>query len=86
MAIPSATASPKETALATLVNSGFQIIDYFYTSDDEISGDNVRRTFAQKALYLVRKGLFRIRPDYAAACFSRFNLMVLARGDCDEGP
>lgn len=71
----------KETALATLGDAGYDVRDHFYTSDDEISGDNVRRTPVQKCLYRIRKTLFRLRPDLAAACFSRFNLMVLARGD-----
>jgi SAM-dependent methyltransferase len=76
----------KETALATLVDTGYEVRDHFYTSDDEISGDTVRRTLVQKLIYHVRKGLFRIRPDLAAACFSRFNLMVLARGDRGATP
>lgn len=71
----------KDTALATLVDAGYDVRDHFYTSDDEISGNRVRRTAAQKLVYRIRKALFRRRPDLAAACFSRFNLMVLARGD-----
>jgi len=70
-----------ETALATLADVGYDVRDHFYTSDDEISGDNVRRTPMQKLFYRIRKTVFRVRPDLAAACFSRFNLMVLARGD-----
>jgi SAM-dependent methyltransferase len=75
----------KETALATLVDVGYDVRDHFYTSDDEISGDTVRRTLGQKLLYRIRTKLFRVRPDLAAACFSRFSLMVLAQGDRREG-
>lgn len=71
----------KETALATLVDVGYEMRDHFHTSDDEISGATVRRSRTKKLLYQLRRQLFRARPDLAAACLSRFNLMVLARGD-----
>jgi SAM-dependent methyltransferase len=74
----------KETALATLSDLGYEIVDYFYTVDDEIGGDHAQRGLKGKIYYEIRKNLFRIKPDFAAAFFTHFNLMVLARGDRRE--
>ncbi|MGZ7138650.1 MAG: class I SAM-dependent methyltransferase [Halobacteriota archaeon] len=71
----------KETALATLVDLRYDIVDYFYTDDDEIHGKNALRGFRQRMNYQIRKNVFRFNPSFAAAFFAHFNLIVLARGD-----
>lgn len=71
----------KETALATLSDLGFEIIDYFFTVDDEIGGIRAQKGIREKVQYGIRKTLFRFKPDLTAAIFTHFNLMVLARGD-----
>jgi SAM-dependent methyltransferase len=71
----------KETALATLSDLGYDIIDYFFTVDDEIGGIRAQKGMREKIQYVIRKNLFRIKPDFTAAIFTHFNLMVLARGD-----
>lgn len=71
----------KETALATLSDLGYDVVDYSYTDDDEIQGKNALRRFKQRINYQIRKNMFRFNPSLAAAIFAHFNLMVLARGD-----
>lgn len=70
----------QETALATLADVGFEVVDKFITVDDDNGGLAVQRKLAHKVYYLARKGLLRAIPDLTAACFTHFNLMVLARG------
>jgi SAM-dependent methyltransferase len=71
----------QETALATLRDSGFEIKDKFLTADEENGGLAVQRKVIHKIYYLARRGLIRVAPELAAACFTHFNLMVLARGE-----
>ena len=68
----------KETALATLSDVGYDVVDYFYTSDDEIFHPPraLERINSQ-----IRKNVYRLSSGLAAAIFSHSNLMVLARGD-----
>lgn len=66
----------KETALATLTDSGYEIIDFFYTSG---SIELPRKTLKSRFAVLPRKLLFKINPDLAAKLFGGFSLMVLAR-------
>ncbi|MFZ1022060.1 MAG: class I SAM-dependent methyltransferase [Halobacteriota archaeon] len=72
----------KETALATLANLGYEVVDYFYTFDDEIR-QNTLRGFEARMIFQIRKNMFRFDPGLAAAIFPHFNLLVLARGDQD---
>ncbi len=71
----------KETALATLADLGYDIADYFYTLDDEIGGTAALHGLRERINYQIRKYAFRFNPGLAAAFFTHFNLMVLARGD-----
>ncbi|MGZ7138833.1 MAG: class I SAM-dependent methyltransferase [Halobacteriota archaeon] len=71
----------KETALATLADLGYDVVDYFYTDDAEIHGKNALRGSRQRINYQIRRNMFRFNPGLAAAIFAHFNLMVLARGD-----
>lgn len=74
----------KETALATLSDAGYQVIDCFYTDDVEINGVQPAG-IRSKLLYRLRSVLFRLRPGLAASIFPSFNLMVLALGDLGGG-
>ena len=71
----------KETALATLSDLGYEIVDYFYTLDDEIGGERAVKGLGGAVNYRIRQAVFRLNPGFAAAFFTHFNLMVLARGD-----
>jgi hypothetical protein len=70
----------KQTAIAALADVGYNIVDYFYTDDKEISDENPRR-LSRVVYEAARRRLFRINQDFAASFFNHYNLMVLARGD-----
>ncbi|TMC16358.1 MAG: class I SAM-dependent methyltransferase [Chloroflexi bacterium] len=66
----------KETAIRTLQDAGYEVIDYFYTRRAlEIPPENLKR----KILLLPRKLLFNIHQDLAARILGGFSLLVLAR-------
>ena len=67
----------KETALATLEDAGYQIIDHFYTpSILELERNSVPVT---QLLYWPRKLLFTLQPDHAARYLGGFSLLVFAQ-------
>jgi len=66
----------KQTALVTLEDSGYEVVDHVYTDDWE--GAPPRRLLPRLA-FTARKLTARVRPDLAALVFARFNLLVLAR-------
>lgn len=68
----------KETALATLQDTGYEIVDYFYTC---ISLEFPQRGgWKERALLNpFRKLLFFSHPDLAARVFGGFSLLVLAK-------
>lgn len=65
----------KETALATLNDSGYQVIDYAYTN---ISLDFHRYGWKNRLMRLPRKILFAIHKDIAVKILGGFSLLVLA--------
>lgn len=65
----------KDTALALLNESGYKVIDWFYTPGYEI---NFHKQIQHKAMGLVRKTAARIAPDATAMLLGGFPLMVLA--------
>lgn len=66
----------KDTALATLTDSGFEIVDFFYTSG---SLDLPSPTLKSKMAVLPRKILSKINEDVAANLLGGFSLLVLAK-------
>jgi SAM-dependent methyltransferase len=65
----------KELALRTLQDTGYEIIDYFYTPRAlDIPTDHVKR----RMLHLPRKLLFSINQDLAARVLGGFSLLILA--------
>ena len=68
----------KETALATLSDVGYDVVDYFYTADHEWLHPHGT---LERINHQIRKNVYRFNPGLAAAIFTHFNLMVLARGD-----
>ena len=71
-----------ETALATLEDAGYTILDEFFTDDYESGPDMIpgRRASKQRAYYEARRRLYKLRPRLATAIFPHFNVLVLARG------
>jgi SAM-dependent methyltransferase len=70
-----------DTALATLSDIGYDIVDYFYTDDFEITKTMIPKTLRPRMGYEIRKYLFRVNPRLAASVFEQFNILLLARGD-----
>ncbi|MCF8254252.1 MAG: class I SAM-dependent methyltransferase [Bacteroidia bacterium] len=66
----------KDTALATLVDSGYEIVDFFYTAG---TLDLPRKTKKSKIAVLPRKLMFKINQDLAAKVLGGFSLLVLAK-------
>lgn len=66
----------KETALAALTGTGYDVVDHFYTDDWHRSPPKRLR---HRVCYEVRRLMSRWTPDLAARVFHGFNLLVLAR-------
>jgi hypothetical protein len=64
----------KETALATLQDTGYSIVDYFYTPN---SLDLPNRGLKANLLKIPRRVLFSIHHDFAARLLGGFSLLVL---------
>jgi len=66
----------KETALSTLVDSGQEIIDYFYTKG---SIELPNQTFRTKVVNIFRRLLFKINPDFSSNLLGGYSLIVLTK-------
>jgi cyclopropane fatty-acyl-phospholipid synthase-like methyltransferase len=65
----------KETALGTLRDCGYEVVDYFYTP----RSIDFAMTPGQILLKLPRRLLFAVDKDFAARLLGGFSLLVLAR-------
>jgi hypothetical protein len=65
----------KETALLTLKDTGYEIVDWFYTSTAIALG----KTLKTKIANLPRKLLSSIAPDLTVRIFGRYSMLVLAK-------
>ena len=66
----------KDTALAALTETGYTIVDYFYTAGMvEAPG----KSFASKLLSWPRRLLFKVNEDFATRLLGGYSLMVLAK-------
>lgn len=68
----------KGTALATLRDTGHEIVDCFYTSG-ALEVNNKNLTFFGKFINLLRRMLFAVNKDAGAKYFGGFSLMVLTK-------
>lgn len=66
----------KETVLETLRDTGYTIIDYFYTSG---SIDLPNQSWKSKLLKVPRKILFFLNKDFAVRVLGGYSLMILAK-------
>jgi len=73
----------REMALATLADTGYEVVDHFYTNDHEID-NRPPRGLRPSLVYRFRRWLFRRRPDLAVYLFASFNCLVLARRQTDQ--
>jgi len=65
----------KETALEALRDTGYEILDWFYTP----RANSVGAAATQRLLKLPRKLLFALHEDVAARVLGEYSLLVLAR-------
>jgi SAM-dependent methyltransferase len=66
----------KETALATLIDCGFEIIDSFYTDSGEEFPAN---TLKSKLAVFPRKLFYKINKDFAVRLLGGYSLLVLTK-------
>jgi len=66
----------KETALATLEDTGYEVLDYFYSRP---SLELPNRGWKAKLLKLPRRLLFSIHQDWTVRTLGGFSLLVLAK-------
>jgi 2-polyprenyl-3-methyl-5-hydroxy-6-metoxy-1,4-benzoquinol methylase len=66
----------KETAIATLADAGYEIVDFFYTGG---SLDFPRKTLQSRIAFLPRKVMFKLNEDVAVKILGGFSLIVLAK-------
>ena len=66
----------KETVLETLRDTGYTIVDYFYTSG---SIDLPNQSWKSKLLKVPRKILFFLNKDFAVRVLGGYSLMILAK-------
>lgn len=68
----------KYTALRTITDSGYNIVDHFYTcSVTDLYTKNI--SLFSRMLNLMRKFFFKISPDFTAKFFGGYSLLVLAK-------
>jgi hypothetical protein len=66
----------KETALATLRDTGYEVMDFFYTAEGI---ELPRKTMLSKVSLYPRKILYGINEDFAVKLFGGFSLLVLTK-------
>jgi hypothetical protein len=66
----------RDTAIATLVDSGYEIVDFFYTAG---MLELPNRSIKSKIAFLPRKLMYMINKDFAAKTIGGFSLLVLAK-------
>ncbi|HMT27771.1 MAG TPA: class I SAM-dependent methyltransferase [Bacteroidia bacterium] len=66
----------KDTALASLRDSGYEIVDWFYTGSYI---DLPTKTLKSKIAKIPRQILFAINPDFGVRVLGGYSLMVLAK-------
>ena len=64
----------KDTALSTMEECGYDILDWFYTAKQEFS-----LGFKSSLSYLVRRSLYRIAPDFSVLALGCYGLLVAAQ-------
>ena len=66
----------KDTALATLEDCGYTVIDHFYTSGRTDLGG---LSWKSQLMRIPRQAMYRMSPDAAARVLGGYSLLVLAR-------
>jgi SAM-dependent methyltransferase len=64
----------KETALETLKDTGYRVVDYLYAP----RSNEIGQSLLQKVFRVPRSALFAARPDFAVRLLGGYSLMILA--------
>jgi cyclopropane fatty-acyl-phospholipid synthase-like methyltransferase len=67
----------KATALATFTDTGFHVVDWFYTNANE-QYVSTHRNYKMKVANVARDVLFSFSPDFTVKLLGGYELMVLA--------
>ncbi|HLX60198.1 MAG TPA: class I SAM-dependent methyltransferase [Planctomycetota bacterium] len=67
----------KDTALLTLKDTGYKVVDWFYTA----SGIDRAKSFGARAAALPRRLAALINQDFAARVLGGYSMLVLAKAD-----
>ncbi len=67
----------KETALATLTDCGYEILDFFYTQGSL----ELKKSLKRRIAALPRRILFSIKRDFAVRLLGGFSLLVLTKNN-----
>jgi SAM-dependent methyltransferase len=70
----------KETALATLRDCGYEIVDWMYTP----SGLDLAKTRKAKLMRVPRRILYAVNSDFTARILGGYSLLVLTRGTAPD--
>jgi len=65
----------KDTALATLRDAGYEVIDHFYTA----GGNEIGKTMKSKLARLPRSLFYALQPDLAVRTLGGYSLLALAQ-------
>lgn len=68
----------KDTAMATLLDTGQEIVDWFYTRPPLKLFDNHLNLFGNAA-NILRNAVYGINPDFCVKAFGGYSLMVLTK-------
>jgi len=68
----------KDTALATLAESGQVVIDYMFTAS-ALESEGASKSWKAKFLNIIRRMLFAIAPDFSVRLMGGYSLLVLTR-------
>jgi len=68
----------KDTALATLTDAGQEVVDWFYTPG-AFEVNNKGLSFTGKTVQLMRRMLYKLKPDLSVKVFGGFSLIVLTK-------
>jgi hypothetical protein len=67
----------KDTILATLIDTGYEVIDYFYTAGSmELFST---RNWENTLLKIPRKILYKINKDITVRIFGGYSMMILTK-------
>ncbi len=65
----------KETAIAILEDTGYEVLDYFYTDPSDLPANSFKTLFGR----VPRKIMYELNKDIAVRILGGYSLMILAK-------